>query len=104
MIRDDKIEYIVCPKCGREYLPAEIYLPNSFLGKPRDIHRLNNGKIESFEGQSMILDETYICDACSTNFRVTAKVQFKTSEVQRVDFSKYYVTSLFEDKFTLTED
>ena len=47
---DKKVEYIVCPKCGREYLPAEIYLPNSFLGRPHDIYRLTNGKVESFEG------------------------------------------------------
>lgn len=32
--QDKKLELIICPKCGREYLPAEIYYPNEFLGKP----------------------------------------------------------------------
>jgi uncharacterized OB-fold protein len=31
---NEKFEKIVCPKCGREYLPVEIYYPNSFFGKP----------------------------------------------------------------------
>ncbi len=99
---DKKVEYITCPKCGREYLPAEIYYPNSFLGKPADIERLNN-KIEGFTGKSMDLEETYVCDNCSTKFRVTATVKFKSVEVAKHDMSRAYVTPLFEDKITMYE-
>ena len=31
---NEKLEKIICPKCGREYLPAEIYYPNFFFGRP----------------------------------------------------------------------
>lgn len=104
MNNKDNIECIICPKCGREYLPAEIYLPNQFLGRPNSILRFNNGKIDTFDGTSMNLDETYICDNCDTEFKVSAKVQFKTQVVKKNDFSQAYVTRLFEDTFTLPED
>ena len=100
----DKIEYVVCPKCNREYLPAEIYYPDQFLGKPTDIYKLNNGKVDHFEGQSMNLEETYICDNCGTHFKTIATVKFRTVELKKYDFSKSYVTNLFEDTFTLPED
>ena len=103
-MNNEKIECIVCPKCGREYLPAEVYYPNQFLGRPRDINKLNNGKIESFDGQTMNLEETFVCDGCNTAFKAIATVKFRTVELKKYDFSKSYVTSLFEDTFTLSED
>ena len=98
----EKLEKIVCPKCGREYLPAEIYVPNAFFGRPQDIDRTNQGKIESFNGKSMDLEETYQCDNCNCTFNVTAKISFKTSEVTKYDMSQYS-TPLFEPKLTLFE-
>ena len=100
---DKKIEYIICPNCGREYLPAEIYYPKHFFGNPQDIERLNNGRIEHFDGKSMDLEETYQCDACDCKFKVTAKVSFKAAEISKYDTSKAYVTPLFEEKLTLFE-
>lgn len=97
------VQYITCPHCGAEYLPAEIYYPNDFLGKPTDIEKLN-GKVESFLGKSMNLDETYVCDNCLTKFSVSAKISFKTVELAKYDMSKAYVTPLFEDKLTLDEN
>jgi hypothetical protein len=32
---------IECPKCGKEFLPGEIYLPKHFLGQPDSILRNN---------------------------------------------------------------
>ena len=64
--------------------------------------RLNN-KIEGFTGKSMDLEETYVCDNCSTKFRVTATVKFKSVEVAKHDMSRAYVTPLFEDKITMYE-
>ena len=97
------VQYVVCPHCGAEYLPAEIYYPDEFLGKPSDIEKVN-GKIESYLGQSMNVEEVYICDNCLTKFKTTAKVTFKTVEVAKYDMSKAYVTPLFEEKLTLNED
>ena len=34
MKQDKKIELIICPHCGTEYLPAEIYYPKHFFGNP----------------------------------------------------------------------
>ena len=65
-----KFEVIACPKCGREYLPAELYVPNAFFGRPRDIVRDVYGTILDYEGTSVDLQETYICDKCNTNFVV----------------------------------
>lgn len=96
--------FITCPHCGRQYLPAEIYYPNEFFGKPYDIDRLNNIKIESFGGTSMNLVEEYECDNCYSKFKVSAKVQFKSEPLKKYDMSKAYVTKLFDDKITLSEN
>ena len=74
---------IKCPQCGREYLPAEVYIPNSFFGSPSNIFR-EDGKILNFEGETMDVKESYLCDDCGTQFNITAKVLFTTS----VDESK----------------
>lgn len=97
------IQNIICPHCGAEYLPAEIYYPNEFLGKPTDIEK-TNGKIESYLGKSMNPKETFVCDSCFNKFEVTAKISFKTQPIDKYDMSKAYVTPLFEDKLTLDED
>lgn len=98
----EKLEKIVCPKCGREYLPAEIYYPKEFFGTPQNIDKSNNGKIESFEGSSLNIEETYQCDSCNCTFNVVAKISFKTSETTKYDMSQYK-TPLFEPKLTLFE-
>ena len=39
-IRERKKDIVItCPHCGREYLPAEIYVPDAFFGKPSDIEK-----------------------------------------------------------------
>lgn len=98
---NEKLEKIICPKCGREYLPAEIYYPNFFFGRPQNIDRIN-GKIDSFEGTSMSLEETYQCDSCHCIFNTVAKISFKATEVSKYDMSQYK-TPLFEPKLTLFE-
>lgn len=100
---ENKIQYIVCPHCGAEYLPCEIYYPNQFIGKSTEIDKIN-GKIEVFNGRLMDLEETYTCDHCLNKFKVTAKVSFKTQTVDKYDMSKSYATPLFEEKLTLSED
>ena len=52
---------IGCPHWGCEYLPAEIYLPNDFLGRPGEIFKDENGVILGFQGTDMNTTETFTC-------------------------------------------
>ena len=99
----EKLQYIICPKCGAEYLPCEIYYPKQFLGESLEIDKIN-GKIDAFSGNYMDLEESFICEHCDAKFKTTAKVQFKTQIIDKYDMSKSYATPLFEDKLTLDED
>lgn len=102
-MRPKKLDVICCPKCGREYLPAEIFLPKEFLGNPDGIMRDYSGKIIDFLNYSMNLKEKYVCDSCDTPFKVTANVSFKTFVDKEGDFNEYYSTPLYE-QFNLFED
>lgn len=102
MKMDKKEIVITCPVCGTEYLPAEIFYPNEFFGRPQGIDKLR-GKIENFDGTSMNLEESYQCDNCNHYFNVQTKIQFKTSEITKFDMNKGYSTPLFEQKLTLFE-
>ena len=94
---------IVCPHCGREYLPAEIFVPNAFFGHPVDIDRIS-GKIETYEGRSMDTKEEYRCDNCDAVFTVEAQVRFKVTEKVAKTFNETYVTPLYAKKLSLSED
>lgn len=72
---------IVCPRCGMEYMPAEIYYPDEFLGHPTNIIKLGN-KILTADTPDMNLEEEYVCNECNTKFKVEAEVTFKTKEVK----------------------
>lgn len=92
---------ITCPKCGAEYLPCEIFYPNSFLGKATDIVKDNNGEIVTFDGNNMETTETYVCDFCRTKFEARAKVSFDTVDVdvfeEEYTTPRYVQLSLFEE-------
>ena len=94
---------IKCPLCGREYLPAEIYLPDSFLGKPKNIVRNDAGKITEYFGHNMDLRETYICDTCGTDFKINCKVTFYTEERKNMNFDQDYISSLKKPSLFLSE-
>lgn len=101
-MRIRKFEVIECPRCKRQYLPAEIYVPQGFFGKPTDIERDCYGKLISYEGSSVDLFETYVCDCCNTEFRVIAKLCLTTEETALGNFEEDYYTPLktslfFED-------
>lgn len=76
---------IVCPNCGAEYLPAEIYLPNSFFGRPRSIDKTPEGKIMHFSGPGLDSRESYKCDYCNKKFTINASINFHTecSKIQK---------------------
>lgn len=101
---NNKQQIITCPKCGTEYLPAEIYYPNSFLGHPTDITKTTLGKIDIYDGLSMNLNEEYMCDCCGTRFKVEAKVSFKTKLDETKNFNEDYSEPLYKNVFFLNED
>ena len=104
-MRERKTPYIKCPVCGREYHPAEIYLPNSFFGRPKDIIRDSySGKIDYFIGKDMDLVERYVCDKCNTLFKVIAKVQFNTFEDKKYNLDEDYKISVKSKQLFLNEE
>lgn len=95
------LRVIKCPTCGYEYLPAEIYLPNEFLGKPKNIMRTTEGKIIGFDGIKMNDTETYKCDNCLSSFEVVSTTNFVSKPTGET--TPYYVTKLSTSKFQLEE-
>lgn len=84
---------IRCPKCGREYLPGEIYYPEDFLGQPKNIIKDEDGNVLGFEGSDMNTVEEYVCDVCGAKFTVDASITFRTAEVVD-DFDDEYVSPI----------
>lgn len=84
---------IRCCHCGAEYLPAEIFLPNEFLGKPRSIEKDSNGKIINHINGNMNTVESYYCDYCGKRFRVDASIKFFTDSKSK-NFKNTYKTNL----------
>lgn len=104
--RDKRREdFITCPRCGREYHPAEIFIPRSFFGRPEDIDRTPSGKIDIYDGPAMDLTEEYICDACGCEFEITASLSFKEKEKNRkLPFEDIFSTPLEKKRLTLFEE
>lgn len=94
---------IKCPNCGREYLPGEIYIPERFLGKPKDLERNADGKIIADYGSAMDLEESFECEFCGCAFKVRADVKFIVGVDILRDFENDYTTELFPNRITLEE-
>ena len=96
---------ITCPRCGAEYLPQEIYIPNTFFGKASYIEKDSTShQITQVYGTDLDLEENYICDVCNTPFNVSAKISFTTKEDTRRNFNEEYETKLTKEKILLEED
>lgn len=67
---------INCPHCNFQYLAGEIFNPKHFLGQPKEIVRNSIGEILGYEGIIQDLTETYICENCDKEFKVTARMSF----------------------------
>lgn len=100
-MKPKQLRIIKCPICGYEYLPAEIFLPNDFLGKPKNIVKDIGGKILSYEGSSMNDTETYKCDSCGTLFEVVSTTNFVSKPIG--ENAPHYTTKLNISKFKLEE-
>lgn len=97
-MKPKKYELIECPHCGRQYLPAEIFIPKYLLGQPRNILRDVYGQILDYEGTGSDLEETYICDSCNTEFDIKLITHFTstTTKVGNID-EEYISTSISEN-------
>lgn len=76
--------FIICPHCGFQYLPGEIYDPKHFLGQPKDIVRNSLGEILGHDGIVMDLEETYTCENCNKEMNIKAKVTFTVNADKKV--------------------
>ena len=94
--------FIKCPYCGYEYVPSEIYYPDSFLCKPTSIYRDVDGKIEKVNAKPC-LEEHYICDNCDKTFKVKATINYASSKVEELDFDNDYISPLYQNRITLEE-
>lgn len=100
-MKEKKERIIKCPVCGCEYLPAEIFLPNVFFGRPREIDReYMSGKILGYMGNSMNLTETYTCDRCEHTFKVNTSISFNTTELK----NDTYKTKFKKERLFLAEN
>ena len=102
MNKEEKRLIIKCPHCGQEYLPAEIFIPSEFMGKPEGIIKEDKGNIEFYSGNNMNLDEEYICDKCGKKFFIQTDISFKTIK-ENDDFNDEYSVLIYEDRITLDE-
>lgn len=95
---------IVCPKCGTEYLPSEIYVPQAFFGKPKEIVKDCNGKIIYTDVDAMDTSEVFVCDRCNTKFNVSASINFTVlcPEFMKKESDEY--VSKIPSKVSLLED
>lgn len=103
-MKDEK-EFVTikCPKCGTEYLPAEIFVPSAYFGKPKDILRTVEGKIDYFSGKSLDTSERYVCDRCLTPFIVKSTVTFSSEADPKANFNEEYSTIVRPRKLNLFE-
>lgn len=93
---------IKCPICGQEFLPAEVYLPDYFLGKPTEIIKTTSGKLDFYFGQGMDPDEEFICDNCGAHLKIHANISFNVVAESTDD--EEYVTHFNSVKKTQLEE
>lgn len=94
---------IVCPICGQEYLPAEIFIPNAVFGKPSSIVRDNGGNILDYEGIRPDNKEEFICEKCNKPFSVVLEQTFTTNYLANKDFEEDFKAP-FQSKIYLNEE
>ena len=98
------IEKIICPTCGAEYLPCEIYINKYFIGNCKNIVKDKEGKIINYFGTPLDLKEKYICDYCDKSFKVTTKVNFTAETDTKSDFTDDYTSNIYGQQLTFFED
>ena len=86
---------IKCPVCGAEYLPEEIFYPDSVFNKNLKVVRDEEGKIVFFnKNESFNLEEEFECEHCGTLFRVKGDTKFKVEALKEEIFEEETVCEL----------
>lgn len=99
------LDTIKCPKCGAEYLPVELFIPNAFFGRPTEIEKDEHGQIVNIIGSTaQTTMDKYICDYCNTPFKVNTKVHFSAKILNDLNFEEDYSTNLKGQTMILKED
>ena len=94
---------IVCPICGQSYLPAEIFMPEDILGKPKEIFKTSSGKVDFYTGKEPDFVEEYICDNCSTHLVIRAKLSFDVQPRENTNISEH-ITHFNRQKKNILEE
>ena len=102
--KKEKLTVIKCPYCGWEYLPAEIFVPKGFFGKPKYVERTPRGRIIDYSGTTLDPIEYYTCDLCNTKFRIKADIRFNTSINHRTNFNEDFSLKSKKNNLFLSED
>ena len=89
---------VKCPVCGQAYLPSEIFLPQSFFGKQKDITRNASGEIEFYLGDDPDYDETFICESCLSKLKIHANLSFNVVVDKGENFDEDYSTPINKPK------
>lgn len=95
------VHKIICPNCGAEYLPCEIFIPDVFIGKSYHVDRDKDGKIITFDGEAPDVKESFQCYRCGRKFNVDTEINFKTSFE---NFSATYTTKIKKPQLFMKED
>lgn len=85
---------ITCPVCGQHYLPSEIFMPDNFFGKQKEIVKTPSGEIDFYIGDDMDLDEEYVCDNCGSKLNIHANVSFNVTVSEEENFDEEYTTPI----------
>lgn len=96
MIKDFVV--VKCPKCGYEYVAAEIFLPKYLLGKPNNIIRDDAGHIMLIEGEQPCSTEDYECEHCGTLFKTTLDIKSESKCVSKDEDETFTIDLTNNDK------
>ena len=83
------IPKVICPICGQEYLPSEIFNPDAVFGKQRDITKSDSGEIRFYLGDDPDLEEEFICDNCNTKLKINMIMTFNVEPFKEENFEDY---------------
>ena len=92
---------IICPKCGREYLPCEIFVPTYLVGKIYPERDYTGAIIDEEVKVKPDFNETYECD-CGAMLSVTADIKYNVSV--KNEYSSDIIIERRETKISLLED
>ena len=89
---------IVCPNCGAEYSPFEVYVPSNYFYDYVPIDKDENGKI--LENLDFDFNEDYQCDYCNEMIHISPKIEFEcsTESSEKEHVTKLKKPSLFLDE------